>query len=1406
MKKKLATILAASTLSIGILSVSITLISSNASEAKMSIADNEEATFSSIAWNNIDYASPTLMNEYEDSYIPKNGYCILISYNKNFNPVVTDDFAHTNLEYSSHILINGTPISEIEKSVARIYSGKLYIYFSDSEINYVNDYFRPTVEIEENTTMYGLVLPYNKFEYKYSIGANGKWENTTSSVRSNVSYSSIAWNNINYDPQGTSYPALAGKNGLLLQYSEVLSNNSSENNGVFVQNRNLKNTILGDKISLNGKLFKDIDDAEIRYFNQSYMWLYAPNMTIASGDRFAKIDIKTSPIFDKIIPDKSFYFVSNKWVDNLKKATYSSIAWNNVDYNRIGPNLNANGVPTEGYVILLAFNENLRTRSEDANTNMATSAYDIGSHLLINGVPCKDVSGAIVGSYVNQSHLYIYFPDSSISYVDSYDRPTVEIKKDCLLFEYLLPELRFEFCSKKEINGMWVFNPSENNNPFSDIAWNNIHYGDVFGDKDGLLLTFENNISNASREYNGNDLVGRNLAKTNLGKNIKLNDVSLSDIDGAELKYYHLGHLWIYAPNMTEANNGFKNAHIAFIRPTGFLDSILPSIEFVFKENLWHLSNEDVRERTSFTDFNAGGNNADKGNGYRDVILCFDQNFYKDSSKNNTNLVSTNAEFVNKVTLNGTPLKNVPGIYVIYVGSNLIHMMIREVDEAPTSSYPTTELYIPQDTHLFDRFINEVTFYLDSNTNKWLTAQNGTIIATLEEATFKTTGKNNQIVGMSFESRINKAMYDVQVRKYGIDNISIGTYIVPKINYKNSNLSSPIEYVNYNSPSSSTYLDIVNENKDFINDSTANTDGYYRYSGSMYNIKPSHYADGFIGIGYLKAGDRTYYGNISDNATTFYELLVQAYGLSLVDSSYFDSVISFNTTQNAYELNDVSVIANNHIVNYVKNGYYSLIANKDIKTIVIDGEPNKVNIRDGQLFYFAYYNGTIDFRNSLEMSKGIGEPIYELFPDNVNSNAILNTVENVSSLNQAYGSNAERIWLDLKGGLGVSNATINQCDENGEFRFDPDKVNRLHDYLNEFIEKGITELTLLVSGWANDINAPVFLKNGNWYSFSEASAIGGATFNNVIPNQTNESYNAWLAANENLAYKIAKEFPEFKYIEAINEIDGGGYKYSPTYVTNNVIPSISTVAKWSMDLCHSYSKGIRRANSSLRVMSPSFSCLDVDSTGKIHPYNTKNFISNCYSYIENSDDTYTNNWFQVMNLHPYVFPTKNNTGEDSIYLWNNTPNRYSPSSIDNVDYDADWLTYMNYIHNSIMANHNDAKKSIAITEFGFSDMNGTTDSSWKYINYNNRFNTIATNMMNKINSVNYIETLIWFRLFDFAIKDTTAFAGCFEANFGLVEEDKTLKELGKKMYQLWNNGSTDYLAITAYLSSMEGRE
>lgn len=1368
---------------VGLITSSASLFNySNAVETKAS-----SVTFSSVAWDNIDYSGGGVEIPDVVSYIPKSGYLALIAFSEYFNPVQTENIAYTQPVYSSHIKINGVPINQLENCICQLYVGNLLIYFPDNQLQYTSDYFRPTIEIDEETTFFSSILPYLRLEFKGKLGEHTRWKNATNDVKNNVNYSAIAWNN-------TDYGYMGGKNGLLLSYSDNLSVGSDEIDGSN-KNRNLKNTAFGQNVRLNGTPFSEIEGAEITYYAQNHIWFYAPDMTTPINNQYPKIEIRGGEFFDKVIPSLSLYFVDDLWVDTLQEVSFVDIAWNNTEWNAnpIAPDI-VNNVPTQGYSILLRYNSNL---GEVSNTNFANEDYDIGHHLKINGIPCKDVSGALVGLYYFTDMLYIYVPDSSLTYHDCYYRPTIEIEK-CLLGNYLLPNNTFEFHGILAQDNQWgeITNKQYSENPFSVISWNNMDYGYMDGKK-GLLLSFSNYLSLSNTEIEGG-IKSKNFHQNQIGHNILLNGLPIDGIDGGEVIYYAQNHLWIYSPEMTTPSNGYMIPHLCISVPTNFLDTNLPCIHFNFIAGQWVLDENIYYNQSSFVSFFNEYNNFDMNNGYRQSILVFDRNL---SSESNIDLIATNSEFVNQVTLNGIALKNVPGIFVIYMGNNYINLMIRNADIKNNGN----RLSIPQDTRIFDYHINTVDLFLNDINGQWLSFDD-CLISTSKKASFDLYKGLMNTAGLTFSHQINKVLYDDLLKDNDVTEVEIGSYIIPKNNYIDSGEKSIVAYIERNEPSGSTYAKIVNTNKDFINESTASTDGYYEYKTSMYNIKESHYADGYIGVGYIKLGNRTYYGNKTDSSTTFYELMVDAYQKSIIDDRYFASIISFETTNNAFELIDNSVNGSNHEpISFVTQGYYYLESNCNIRTMVIDGVPYKVNISQNSSTFFSYYNGVIDFKSEVKMTKGIGETMYELFRDSTNSNMNLNTPNNVSSLNQLFGSNAERIWFDTRTSLSADSAMgislVNK--DTGELDFNPEKVAELHDILGQFREKGITDLTLYLQGWALPYDAPVILKDNTWYSYDEGIHLEGASFKDIIPSQNSESYQNWLEANEKLAYKLAKEFPEIKSIEAMNEFDIKGYMHDPNYVTSSTITNINTTAKWAMDFCHALSKGIKKAGSTIKVMTPALTCVDTTETKH---YNSKSFLQACYSYIENSDDKNTNNWFTVVNLHPYVFPTRNNSGEDSVYLWNNRPNRYSPSSIDNSDYDTDWLNYMNSFHDTIMGQHNDIKKGIAITEFGLSDMSGTTDSYWRYMNYNNRLNTIANKIFSKLNSINYITTFIWFRLFDFPVGDDKAAFACLEPNFGLVETDKTLKELGKIVYQYFNNGSTDYSLINAFLSTMKGRD
>ncbi|MBQ8817778.1 MAG: hypothetical protein IJZ83_04310 [Clostridia bacterium] len=105
----------------------------------------------------------------------------------------------------------------------------------------------------------------------------------------------------------------------------------------------------------------------------------------------------------------------------------------------------------------------------------------------------------------------------------------------------------------------------------------------------------------------------------------------------------------------------------------------------------------------------------------------------------------------------------------------------------------------------------------------------------------------NDPAGLRFESRINKAKYDALVDA-GAE-ITTGTLIVPtdyltEYGINNSNFTKAnLDVLKVE------YLDVVNNG--WVNSTSADTDGYYQYYGSIVGIKTANLDRNFSGVGYM---------------------------------------------------------------------------------------------------------------------------------------------------------------------------------------------------------------------------------------------------------------------------------------------------------------------------------------------------------------------------------------------------------------------------------------------------------------------------------------------------------------------------------------------------------------------------
>jgi len=163
------------------------------------------------------------------------------------------------------------------------------------------------------------------------------------------------------------------------------------------------------------------------------------------------------------------------------------VDWNNVDFSKKwAPNQDANGIPLDGFCILPLYKSNIASATYE-NDNLLTAGLpgcNAGDHILVNGVPVKDVSGATMRIYpVNGWFLYV--PNSSITYSEEYEFCTIEVLEGMSLDgTYQTVATRFEYRGTLGTFGNWQVNPApivKVPSEFDSIVWNNRDYSSSAG-------------------------------------------------------------------------------------------------------------------------------------------------------------------------------------------------------------------------------------------------------------------------------------------------------------------------------------------------------------------------------------------------------------------------------------------------------------------------------------------------------------------------------------------------------------------------------------------------------------------------------------------------------------------------------------------------------------------------------------------------------------------------------------------------------------------------------------------------------------------------------------------------------------------------------------------------------------
>jgi len=381
-----------------------------------------------------------------------------------------------------------------------------------------------------------------------------------------------------------------------------------------------------------------------------------------------------------------------------------------------------------------------------------------------------------------------------------------------------------------------------------------------------------------------------------------------------------------------------------------------------------------------------------------------------------------------------------------------------------------------------------------------------------EGASVRVSGDNS---GIRFETRLNKADYDALVQKYGAENIETGTFIVPYTLIGNNGIYAYV--TDASKIAGKHYVKVINKDNSWFNASTAATDGYYKWYGSIVKIKPQNYALNYVGIGYVKvtvgeesililAGEATFEGSRS-----IYQVAYKAYidenngldddGMTALENYLNEVAVFVSNVDKSAPVLDTTLESYGYTANYTlsqsaETGNYIVTATegKTINALIVDNIAYKVE--PANVIYFSYYKGTATVLSGDEVS------------------AMNATIVTASELeNGVQGTYTDASWTSYKvqnqnmsitHGLKSGNVQVtNLTNSNG--------VSYLSNTLDAYVVSGGNRVygktgsntyggTLAGSARLNTINLG--------YYYYEAS-VRDITFNSSIPLYLSKTYHAY---------------------------------------------------------------------------------------------------------------------------------------------------------------------------------------------------------------------------------------------------------------------------------------------------------
>lgn len=433
-----------------------------------------------------------------------------------------------------------------------------------------------------------------------------------------------------------------------------------------------------------------------------------------------------------------------------------------------------------------------------------------------------------------------------------------------------------------------------------------------------------------------------------------------------------------------------------------------------------------------------------------------------------------------------------------------------------------------------------------------------------------------------------------------------------------------------------------------------------------------------------------------------------------------------------------------------------------------------------------------------EIHYGLGEPISNLGVGEVP----YASTEFVTDLAGAYGVDTFRIWLPC-----IGTATSN-LDGTYSVALEPSLLAELQGVVARLQLNGVEQILILPYPIIPD-NFPKYVgKDGNLYTQQDLD--NGNVSNDALvrmdyyafPERGTVAYATFMEIQTEYFRVLAEEVPGITHYEGINEPENpyvsiihkmGYLEDSERILLNN--PSaypdnsyyeydVAEIAKITVDYCHAITNGLKNAESNAKVL----------SSGLTVTANAYEYLIEAYKYIKYTSDNYykdndPNNYFEILNWHPYVFANNQDNPDmaNDVVPGNNWGKDY---------WGPQWIAFQEKLYNVVNIHHGPNVK-VWITELGQSDWGSNyfitpLESSQRV---QEMIELVEANLP-------FVDTVIGFRLFDRLNSDQeTDVTDAGEDNYGMIEDVSNaisgitaLKENGKVFYRNVND-SENYDAV-----------